>query len=93
MAFCPRVYPVWDSGPLGFDYFLFHVGEVFSYNLFGIFLIPFLLLFFFWDAYTLTVGAFDIVTEVSETILGSFHSYLLYSALQKLFPPFYLPAH
>ena len=31
--------------------------------------------------------------EVSETVLSSFHSFLLYSALQKLFPPFYLPAH
>ena len=34
-----------------------------------------------------------IVPEVSETILSSFHSFLLYSTLQKLFPPFYLPAH
>ena len=50
-------------------------------------------IFFFWDPYNLNVGAFDIVPEVSETILSSFHSYLLYSALQKLFPPFYLPAH
>ena len=49
MAFCPRVYPVWDSGPLGFDYFLFHVGEVFNSNLFKNFLIPFLFLFFFWE--------------------------------------------
>ena len=123
--------------PLGFDYFLFHIGEIFNYNLFTIFVIPFLFLFlllllsgfshvrlcatpqmaarpgplslgfsrknigvgchfllhFFWDPYNLNVGAFDIVPEVSETILSSFHFFLLYSALQKLFPSFYLPAH
>ena len=32
---------------LGPDYFLFHVGEIFKYNLFKNFLIPFLILFFF----------------------------------------------
>ena len=74
------------------DYFLFHVGEIFNYNLFKNVLIPFLFLFFFWDPYNSNVGAFDIVPEVSETILSSFHS-LYYSDLQKLFPPFYLPAH
>ena len=31
------------------DYFLFHVGEIFNYNLFKNFLIPFLFLFVFWD--------------------------------------------
>ena len=58
-----------------------------------IFLIPFLFLFFFWDPYNSNVGALDIAPVVSETILSSFHSFLLYSALQKLFSPFYLPAH
>ena len=29
--------------------------------------------FFFWDPYNLNVGALDIVPEVSETILNSFH--------------------
>ena len=33
------------------DYFLFHVGKIFNYNLFKNFLIPFLFLFFFWDPY------------------------------------------
>ena len=33
---------------------------------------PFLFLFFFRDPYNLNVGAFDIFTEVSETILSSF---------------------
>ena len=73
----PWVYPVWDSLCLLdlIDYFLFHIGEIFNYNLFKNFLIPFLLLFFFWDPYNLKVGAFDIVPEVSETILSSFHSF------------------
>ena len=52
---------------------------------------PFLL--FFWDPYNSNVGAFDIVPEVSETIISSFHSFLFYSALQKLFPLLCLPAH
>ena len=39
--------------PLGLDYFLFHVGEIFNYNLFKNFFIPFLFLFFFWDPYNL----------------------------------------
>ena len=48
------------------DYFLFHVGGIFKYNLFKNFLIPVLYLFFFWDPYNLNVGVF--VPEVSETI-------------------------
>ena len=50
-------------------------GEIFNYNLFKIFLTPFLLLLFFWDPYNSNVGVFDIVPEVSETILSSFHSF------------------
>ena len=40
----PWVYPAWDSLCLMdlIDYFLFHVGELFNYNLFKNFLIPFL---------------------------------------------------
>ena len=30
---------------------------------------------FFWDPYKSNVGVFDIVLEVSETILSSFHSF------------------
>ena len=60
--------------PLELDYFLFHVGEIFIYNLFKNFLIPLLFLFFFWDPYNSNVGASDIGPEVSETILSSFHS-------------------
>ena len=74
---CSWVYPVWDSLCLLdlIDYFLFHVGEIFNYHLFKNFLIPFRFLFFFWDPYNSDVGAFDIVPEVSETILSSFHSF------------------
>ena len=73
-------------------YILFHVGEIFNYNLFKNFLIHFLFLFFFWDPYNLNVGVFDITPEVSETIFF-FSFFLLYSALQQLFPPLYLPAN
>ena len=59
---------------LGLDYFLYHVGGIFNYNLFKNFLIPFLFLFF-WNPYKSDVGVFDIVPEVSETILSSFHSF------------------
>ena len=57
------------------DYFLLHAGEIFNYNLFKIFLIPFLFLFFYWDTYNSNVNAFDIVPDISETILSSFHSF------------------
>ena len=53
-------------------YLLFHVGELFKYHLFKNFLILFLFLFFFRDPYNSNVVAFDIVPEVSETILSSF---------------------
>ena len=81
----PWVYPVCDSLHLLdlIDYFLFHVGEIFNYNLFKIFLIPFLFLFFFWDPYNSNVGTFNFVPEVSETSLSSFHSFywiLLFSS-------------
>ena len=73
----PWVYRVWDCLHLLdlIDYFLFHVGEIFNYDLFKNFLIPFLFLFFFWDPYNSNVGAFDIVPEISEAILSYFHSF------------------
>ena len=55
-------------------YFLSHVREVFDHNLFKYFLRPFVLLFF-WDPYNSNVGMFNIVSEVSETVLISFHSF------------------
>ena len=57
------------------NYCVFLAAEIFNYNLFKKFLIPFLFPFFFWDPYNSNVGAFDIVPEVSETILSSFHSF------------------
>ena len=78
MSWCvsPWVYPVWDSFCLLdlIDYVLFHVGEIFNYNLFKNFLIPFFLVFF-RDPYNSNVGTLDIVPEISETILSSFHSF------------------
>ena len=60
------------------DYFLSRIREVFKYNLFKYFLIPFLFLFFFWDPYNSNVGAFNVLPEVSETILNSFHSFFFF---------------
>ena len=76
-CFYPWFYPVRDCLCLleFIDLFLFHVGEIFNYSLFKKFLIHFLFLFFFWGPYKLNVFAFDIVSEVSETILISFHSF------------------
>ena len=75
----PWVYPVWDS--LGFldlgDYFLPYFREFFSYFLLKYFLMVFLFVCFLWDAYDLNVGAFNIVSEVSEIVLISFHSFFL----------------
>ena len=75
-----RVYPVWDS--LGYldlgDYFLPHFREVFNYYLLKYFLMVFLFVFFFWDSYDSNVGAFNIVPEVSEIVLISFHSFFFF---------------
>ena len=85
----PWVYPVWDSLCLLdlIDYFLFHIGEIFNYNLFKNFLIPFLLLFF-WDALNSNVGVFDIAPEVSDTILISFHSFYFIMLFRNYFHHF-----
>ena len=76
----PWVYPVWDS--LGFldlgDYFLPYFREFFSYFLLKYFLMVFLFVCFLWDAYDLNVGAFNIVSEVSEIVLISFHSFFFF---------------
>ena len=84
------VYPVWDSLHLLdlIDYFLFHVGEIFNYNLLKNFLILFLFLLFFWDPYNSNVGVFDIVPEVSETILSSFPSFYFILLFRSYFHPF-----
>ena len=41
------------------DCFLFHVWEIFNYNLFKNIFIPFLFFFFFWDPYNSNVGGFE----------------------------------
>ena len=46
--------------------------EVFGYHLFKYFLRPFLSLISFWDPYDANVGAFNVVPDVSETVLISF---------------------
>ena len=73
----PWVYSVQDSLCLLdlIDYLVFHVGEIFNYNLFKNFRMPFLFLFFFWDPLIQMLGAFDIVPEVYETIVSCFHSF------------------
>ena len=76
----PWVYLVWDS--LGFldlgDYFLPHLREVFNYYLLKYFLMVFLFVFFFWDSYDSKVGAFNIVPEVSVSVLISFNSFFFF---------------
>ena len=81
------------------DYFLPHIKDVFNYNLFQYFLSPFLFLFLFWDPYNLNVGVFNVVSEVSETVLNSFHcfffillcsSYFHYFIFQVTYPFFCL---
>ena len=75
LGFSLGVYTVWDS--LAFldlgDCFLPHFSEVFNYYLLKYFLMPFLFVFFFWDSYDSNVGAVNIVPEVSEVVLISFH--------------------
>jgi len=78
----PWVCLIWDS--MGFldlgGYFLPHFREVFNYYLLKYFLMAFLFVFFFWDAYDSNVGAFHIVPEVPEVVLVSLNSF-------SFFPP------
>ena len=87
----PWVYPVLDSLCLLdlINSFLFHLGDILNYNLFKNCLIPFIFLFF-WDPYNSNVGAFDIVPEVSETILSSFHSFYFILLFRSYFHHFIL---
>ena len=90
----PWVYPIWDS--LCFldliDYFLFHVGEIFNYCFFKIFLIPFLLLFFFWDTYNLNVGVF-ILSQMSLRLSSVLLILFTLFCSSEVISQFYLPAH
>ena len=65
----PWVYPVWDSLCLLdlIDYFLFHVGELFNYNLFKNFFIPFFSSLVFLDY----VSPFNICCKAGLVVLNS----------------------
>ena len=68
------------SGFLGLgDYFLALFREVFNYYLLKYLLMVFLFVFSFWDSYDSIVGRFDLVPEVSEVVLISFHSFFFLS--------------
>ena len=56
---------------LGFECFLSHVREIFSYNLFKYFLTSSLSLFSFWDSCNANGGMLNVVPEVSETVFIS----------------------
>ena len=81
------VYTVWDSLYLLdlIDDFLFLAGEIFDYNLFKIFLIFFLGLFFSWYPYNSNVSSFDIVPVGSRTIISSFHSFYFFLFFRNYF--------
>ena len=70
------------------DCFLFHIGEIFNYNLFKNFLIPFLPSFSLTSRNNANVAAFDIVPEVSETVLSSFHSFYFILIFRSYFQHF-----
>ena len=72
------------------DYFLFHVGDIFTYTLSKDFLLL-LFPFFFWDPYNSKVGAFNILPDVSETILSSFHSVYFILLFRNYFHNFIFP--
>ena len=55
-------------------------SKIFSY--------PFFFSFFFWDPYNSNVVAFDIVPEVFETVLSSFHSFCFILLFRSYFHQF-----
>ena len=55
--------------------FLSPIRESFDYNFFKYFLRPFLFLFSFWVPYDANVRTFNVVPEVSETVLISLNSF------------------
>ena len=59
-------------------YFLPRFREVLNYYLLKYFLMALLFFFFFWDSCDLNVGAFNIVSEVSEIVFISFNSVLFF---------------
>ena len=83
MSWCvsPWVYPVWDSLCLLdlIDYFLFHIGEMFNYNLLKKFLIPFLFLFFFFGTPIIWMLVSSILSKRSLRLSSVF--FILFSLL------------
>ena len=93
----PWVYPVWDSSCLLdlIDYFLFHVGEIFNYNLFKNFLI-------FSNPFFFSSSSGTPIIQILVSLTLSQKSLRLPSVLFILFTLFcssevistiYLPAH
>ena len=85
---CLGVFPLGLSslGPSGFldlsGYFLPHFREIFNYYLLKYFLMAFLSIFF------LNVGAFNIVSEVSEIVFISFNYFFLSASFISTYPLF-----
>ena len=77
----PWVYPVWDS--LGFldlgGYFLPHFREVFDYLYSNIFSCPFLLSSSSATPIIQVLGCFNLIVDVSETVLIYFYSSFFHS--------------
>ena len=92
----PWVYPVWDSLCLLdlIDYFLFHAGEIFNYNLFKNFLMPFLFLFF-WDFFGSIIRMLVCLISSQRSLRLSSVLFILFTLFcsSEIIPPFYLPAH
>ena len=73
----PWVYHVWDSLfflQLGY-YFFSYIREVFDYNLFKYFFQALFFSLLLLEPLNVNLGAFNIVPEVSETVLIYFHSF------------------
>ena len=67
LAVSPGVYFVWNSLCFLYlsEYFLSHIWEIFSYNLFKYFLCPFFSLFPFRNPCDVNVGTLNVVPDVS----------------------------
>ena len=60
------------------DYFHSHIREIFNNNHFKYFVSLFLFLFFFWNPCNSNVGVFNVVPEVSETVMILFILFSLF---------------
>ena len=87
--------PVWDSLCLLdlIDYFFSMLGKFSTIIFSKIFSYPFFFSSSSGTPINSNVGVFDIVPEVSETALSSFHSFYLILLFRSYFHHFCLPAH